>query len=248
MPKSRGGSELSHKPTMLRQAPRSATLPKMPNPDVNASIPNQRRSSRAPILERKKGAKTGNLETKLGHVQDELRKLKEQLISTKDAKRDAQQELEQAKKMITPPGEHGDKKEERSKTGVMEARLTEMEKALKGYADENEGLRRRLEEAAAKAAAAWTREEEMALRMVRVTEELAEAQARSVQLEQQLVESNGIKSSLEAEMGKLKVQIEQWRKAADVAVSALADQEGNGSRRSSGVLGLGDLWKKKGQN
>lgn len=55
-----------------------------------------------------------DLETKLAHVQDELRKLREQLASAEAAKRDAQHELEVAKKKLTPatPAAAADQAEE----------------------------------------------------------------------------------------------------------------------------------------
>lgn len=225
-----------------------------------------------------------DLETKLGHVQDELRKLKEQLVSAETAKRDAQQELEETKKMIPPssadedpvedddPRGAADKDEERqldtveedklqvpageddavpiAESGIttvgdedegkevtgagLEARLEEKVKELEQCLAENASLKKQLEEAAAKAAAAWTREEETALKLVRVVEELAESRARAEQLEEQLEAADGSKSSLETEMRKLKVQIDQWRKAADAAVTVLSDTGGIAGRAGGG--------------
>ncbi|CAA6665603.1 unnamed protein product [Spirodela intermedia] len=279
MPISRG-SDLPAQPPPQRQSPRVPLHLKTANPDSNGSQVNPRRSTRSPLHERKKGTRVADLETKLGHVQDELRKLKEQLVSAETAKRDAQQELEDTKKMIPPssadedPVEdddpHGtaDKDreqqlntveednlqvpsgqndpvlieesgittvvEEEETAGRLEAKLEEKVKELEQCLAENASLKKQLEEAAAKAAAAWTREEETALKLVRVVEELAESKAKAEQLEEQLEAADGSRSSLETEMRKLKVQVDQWRKAADAAVTVLSDTGGIAGRGGGG--------------
>ena len=188
---------------------------------------------------RKKGTRVSNLESKLGHVQDQLRKLKQQLVadSTDDA---PLQQPQEERQQHTP--EADDKIS-------LKAKLKEKEREIEGFVEENAKLKKQLEEMAAKAAAAWTREEETALKLAQVAEELTQSRAAAEALAEKLESADGFKSSLEVEMRRLTVQIDQWKKAADAAVTVLADtggiegEEGSGGRRKSGVGILG--WKKK---
>ncbi|XP_047053255.1 interactor of constitutive active ROPs 1-like [Lolium rigidum] len=64
-----------------------------------------RHSPRSPLPEKKRaGTRVAELETKLGKVQDELKKLREQLVSAEAAKKDAQVALEEAKKHVGTKG------------------------------------------------------------------------------------------------------------------------------------------------
>uniref|UniRef100_A0A1D1YUV4 Interactor of constitutive active ROPs 1 n=1 Tax=Anthurium amnicola TaxID=1678845 RepID=A0A1D1YUV4_9ARAE len=306
---------------------------------------NHRRSPRSPLPEfassnqKKRGGRVTDLETKLGHVQEELRKLREQLASAEAAKRDAQQELEETKKLIptipagageqveddadisaeiqqttthvkdgelspeVSPAEEGsktqvdslevaspdaammdltlekesdrsndemvgemvkDEAEECSKDHVgeatreeenkeiavifevdevlpdeesnevvemteLEAKLEEKVKELELCLAENANLKKQLMDAEAEAAAARSREEETSLKLTHVSEELAGSRAKADQLGEQLEAAEGASASLEAEMKKLRIQTEQWRKAADAAVAALSVTGGMGT-------------------
>ncbi|KAG8077974.1 hypothetical protein GUJ93_ZPchr0007g5352 [Zizania palustris] len=60
-----------------------------------------RHSPRSPLHEKKRaGTRVAELESKLGKVQDELKKLREQLATAEAAKKDAQVALEEAKKRV----------------------------------------------------------------------------------------------------------------------------------------------------
>ncbi|BAD87510.1 putative myosin heavy chain protein [Oryza sativa Japonica Group] len=64
-----------------------------------------RHSPRSPLHEKKRaGTRVAELETKLGKVQDELKKLREQLATAEAAKKDAQVALEEAKKRVGTKG------------------------------------------------------------------------------------------------------------------------------------------------
>ncbi|MQL75426.1 hypothetical protein Taro_007798 [Colocasia esculenta] len=321
---------------------------------------NLRRSPRTPLQElptsatnqKKRGTtRVSNLETKLGHAKEELRKLKEQLASAEAAKRDAQHELQETKKMMpsseaaaggkqpeeeqrsstetegsaqqdqevddqqkqpvdAPPVEDGsiqaasfeayaeeggdethvalvlaekmpeEEEKERSKEEepkepspatpeVMTEKMLEEEKnegikeeepkepspatppaeseaaqvtvpeenkrtdtdkpKLQENAEvverclaENAGLKKQLAEAEEEAAAALVREAEMALRLSLAGEELAEAKSTADQIREQLEAAEAAKASLETEMRTMRVQTEQWRKAAEAAAAVLS--------------------------
>lgn len=51
-------------------------------------------------MQKKRGTRVADLETKLTRAQEELKKLREQLVSTEAAKKEAQEALEEAKKRI----------------------------------------------------------------------------------------------------------------------------------------------------
>ncbi|CAN6688550.1 unnamed protein product [Malus baccata var. baccata] len=129
----------------------------------------------------------------------------------------------------------------------------------------DQGIKNQLNEAALNILSAQVKEKEMSLKLNQLEEELEKLQA-----------TERAKEALEAEMKKMRVQTEQWRKAADAAVAAFAggvemngrviepstgdyigfvgspaddldDGFGSGKRKGSGKKMFGDLWKKKGQ-
>ncbi|PON32690.1 Interactor of constitutive active ROPs [Parasponia andersonii] len=100
--------------------------------------------------------------------------------------------------------------------------LEEKEKQVEVFGQENENLKNQLNEAASKISTAQTKEEEMTLRLSQLGEELETSKSNAVQLNEQLKSVEAAKEALEAEMKKIRVQTEQWRKAADAAAAILA--------------------------
>lgn len=320
-----------------------------------------RHSPRSPLPEKKRaaaGTRVAELEAKLGKVQDELKKLREQLASAEAAKKDAQVALEEAKKRVgtkgspassatsplcTPPklesaagktaddikeeedadessvntpatdvfevvraesGNHqseaedceaascGDGKraalaladkeqveEEETKAMIEE----ESKKASAAEADkespEVEELKAKLAEKDAEIAALAAENAELKKQAAKKAEEdaaakaaLAERDLKEARMGEQLRASEAAREAVEGDMRRLRVQTEQWRKAAEAAAAVLggdnhltglagngngwgspatmpddADDEGFGAKRKgAGIRMLGDLWKKKG--
>ncbi|KAM3351462.1 hypothetical protein ACQJBY_023442 [Aegilops geniculata] len=337
-----------------------------------------RHSPRSPLPEKKRaGTRVAELETKLGKVQDELKKLREQLVSAEAAKKDAQVALEEAKKHVgtkgspmppaSPPSpaplpvedekkteevkaveepaaeeeeegssinspatdvfevvrtESGDKENqsalvaedseevscgdkaalaeedvevEETKTMIEEdgkdsaaaiggdekespevvelkAQLTAKEMEVAVLTADNAELKKQADEAAA---AAKRADEEAVAKAFLIEQELKENAAREARMGEQLRASEAAREALDAEMRRLRVQTEQWRKAAEAAAAVIGgdahlvghhglagngngwgspatmpddgDDEGFGSKRKgAGIRMLGDLWKKKG--
>ncbi|KAL6845543.1 hypothetical protein ACP4OV_025038 [Aristida adscensionis] len=335
-----------------------------------------RHSPRSPLPEKKRaGTRVAELEAKLGKVQDELKKLREQLASAEAAKKDAQVALEEAKKRVgtkgspasasaatsplsspapgvrrekkaeelkapEPPAEEersinspatdvfevvrtesvdkenqgaviaaedleavscGDKAalaekeveeeetkkmiEEEMKAAVetdggaerespevteLKAKLMEKDKEIAALAAENAELKKQAGEAAE---AAKKSEEDAAAKASLVEHNLKEGAAREARMGEQLKATEAAREALEGEMRRLRVQTEQWRKAAEAAAAVLGgdnhltglhglagngwgspatmpddgDDEGfGGKRKGAGIRMLGDLWKKKG--
>ncbi|XP_034711724.1 interactor of constitutive active ROPs 4-like [Vitis riparia] len=116
---------------------------------------------------------------------------------------------------------------------LLKAKLEEKEKELEGSCQEIEGLKKQLNEAASEIVLVQTKEEEMALRLSQLGEDLKANKANEAHLKEKLEAVEGVKEALEAEMKKLRVQTEQWRKAADAAAAVLAGGvEMNGRRIS----------------
>ncbi|KAF3794657.1 Interactor of constitutive active ROPs 4 [Nymphaea thermarum] len=295
-------------------------------------------------LQKKSGSRISDLETQLGHVHDEVKKLKEQLASVQNAKKAADLELEENKKLAdleleenkklvsaeqsaipddaggpkvpadsfpeppeTPPEKEKpyltkqddelsteenldlpdavdnstrvdelieEETEEKSQASLNEAaelpqeegdgaraestdntevaelklKMQEKEQELIRLSGENESLKVHLlevEEVKAK-------EEETSKRLSEVTMELEESNKKAARVAAQLEIVIQAKAELEEEMKRVRVQTEQWRKAAETAASVLAyvDNGAEMNRRSgsmnrqkaldkSGYLGLG---------
>lgn len=112
---------------------------------------------------------------------------------------------------------------------ILKAKLEEKEKELEVFSREKENLRNQLNEAALKISSAQTKEEEIVLKVSELGEELKTSRANAAQLNENLKAVKEAKEALEVEMKKLRVQTDQWRKAADAAAAVLAgDVEMNG--------------------
>ncbi|GLT25034.1 hypothetical protein SLA2020_001900 [Shorea laevis] len=105
---------------------------------------------------------------------------------------------------------------------MLKAKLEEKENELGGFVQENESLKKQLEEAALSISTAKAKEDEMTLNLSEVGQELEASKSISAQLKEKLEHVEGEKEALEAEMKKLRVQTEQWRKAADAAAAVLS--------------------------
>ncbi|KAG8055374.1 hypothetical protein GUJ93_ZPchr0001g29679 [Zizania palustris] len=334
---------------------------------VDRSSPklSDRHSPCSPLHEKKRaGTRVAELESKLGKVQDELKKLREQLATAETAKKDAQVALEEAKKRVgtkgsnaaaaaaaaavaSPPSPHpvtveittkteelkvaepaaeeessvnspttdvfevvraesGDKenqsavvaedseevscgikaalaekeleeeetkkmiKEERNDAAVIDgdekespevaelkAKLMAKEMEVAILTSDNAELKKLAGEATE---AAKKAEEEATAKASLVEQDLNERAAREGRMGEQLRASEAARETLEVELRRLRVQNEQWRKAAEAAAAVIGngwgspatmpddcDEEPFGSKRKgAGIRMLGDLWKKKG--
>ncbi|XP_040990648.1 interactor of constitutive active ROPs 4 [Juglans microcarpa x Juglans regia] len=100
--------------------------------------------------------------------------------------------------------------------------LEERKKELKLFSQENEKMRNQLSEAALEVSSSKTKEGETALKLSQLGEELKKSKANEALLNEKLKAVEEAKETLELEMKKMRVQTEQWRKAADAAAAVLA--------------------------
>ncbi|KAK9269695.1 hypothetical protein L1049_001473 [Liquidambar formosana] len=123
---------------------------------------------------------------------------------------------------------------------MLKAQLEEKEKELKVFCQDNESLKKQLADATLEISLAQTKEQEMALKLIQLGEELEASKANAAQLNEKLGAVEAAKEELEVEMKKLRVQTEQWRKAADAAAAVLAGDVGMNGRRISDRCGSMD--------
>ncbi|KAJ4879400.1 Interactor of constitutive active ROPs 1 [Raphanus sativus] len=122
---------------------------------------------------------------------------------------------------------------------MLKARLYDMEKEQKSLGKENESLKNQLSDAASEMSKVKGNEDEMASKVSQIGEELEQSRAKTAHLEEKLESMEEAKEALEAEMKKLRVQTEQWRKAADAAAAVLSGESETNSQGRSGAAGGG---------
>lgn len=317
MPRSRG-SEMSQTrlspraPLHLKSTACSEANSVHRHSSERSSSMDDRRSPRSPLNERKKASsRVSDLEIKLGQAQEELKKLKEELTAAEEARRDAQTELEETKKLfpVTPltgaaedvedvkektvnvdeekvndeeqvpvleaedsvkfpttdvfevargEGDGSNGKEEdvdegtetkavieegsiREEVGTGESQKEEEEEAvespeltelrsfvvekeiqLESVLVENRVLKKEAEESQGRFSAATAKAEETLTKLAGAEEELRLSKMTAERLREKLDSVETAKATLEAEMKRLRVQTEQWRKAAEAAAAVLA--------------------------
>lgn len=308
MPRSRG-SDLPQRqsprvPHQLRTSSSdSDPLHHRPIADRSPKLGDRRspRSAQSETINQKKlGTRIADLESQLGQAQEELKVLKDQLVSAEAAKKEAQDELvKKAVQSVVPVVEKFQEKctsknaQESNKTetkhqdiipddnqqetdvfevpiekltiefskpdqseketqpfeesnvpaipkpekpsvdeheltlkndeiALLKSNLEEKGKELESMSNEKENLKNQLNEAVSKVSAAQTKEEGMTLQLNQLREELDASKANADKLDEKLKSVEAEKEGLESEMKKLRVQTEQWRKAADAAAAVLA--------------------------
>ncbi|XP_008811260.2 interactor of constitutive active ROPs 1 [Phoenix dactylifera] len=169
---------------------------------------------------------------------------KENEVGNDDGEAVEEKEEEETKAMMEKDGEiempATEKKEaeedsrpieiaESSEVVELKAKLLEKEKELENLSAENESLKKKAAEVSESVmAAARAKEEELGVKLGSAEEELRESRAKAERLQEKLEAAEGARTTLEAEMKRLRVQTEQWRKAAEAAAAVLAAGEGPG--------------------
>ncbi|KAI3465961.1 hypothetical protein Pfo_022624 [Paulownia fortunei] len=116
---------------------------------------------------------------------------------------------------------------------LLKIKLDERDKELEVLRQENENIKSQLHEKSLKISSAESEIEELTLRLNKVDQELEKSKTNAVHINEKLEATEKTKEELENEMKRLRVQTEQWRKAADAAATILAGEvEMNGRRIS----------------
>ncbi|KZV29747.1 Interactor of constitutive active rops 1 isoform 1, partial [Dorcoceras hygrometricum] len=261
-----------------------------------------------PVNKKKLGTRIADLESQLGQAQDELKCLKNQLVSAEAAKKVVQEQLDKkAKKqqnapkiqekfstpvkteetdkknssaaefessdevenetdvfevpmetktqvisrssdlsserpVLTEPGnptfnELGSKNDE---INLLKTKLDEKNKEMDVFRQENQSLKNELNEKSVKISSVQSQMEELNLKLKKADQELEITKSNAFQINEKLIATEKAKEELESEMKRLRVQTEQWRKAADAAASVLAGGVEMSGRRISERCGSMD--------
>ncbi|CAN4118173.1 unnamed protein product [Withania somnifera] len=185
-------------------------------------------------------------EAKLKTTKADLEELKEKLMSKEATLRnisDENKELNMQVEKIQPADRESELdavlKESESTLRVLRASLLDKETELQRTKEENEILKSEIkkretegskvnDEALASAEAARTAEKEALMKLRRLTEEADSSIRKAARVTEQLDAAQNANSEMEAELRRLKVQADQWRKAAEAAAAILST--GNNGR------------------
>ncbi|KVH93146.1 interactor of constitutive active ROPs 4 [Cynara cardunculus var. scolymus] len=123
----------------------------------------------------------------------------------------------------------------------LKSKIEEKDNELLAFSQENKNLKHQLSEANVQISSGKAKEEKTNSKLNHVEEELKRSKKDGNELNKKLKEVEGAKEALETEMKKLRVQTEQWRKAADAAAAILSGGvEVNEGRRVSERCGSMD--------
>ncbi|KAL1537631.1 interactor of constitutive active ROPs 4-like isoform X1 [Salvia divinorum] len=126
---------------------------------------------------------------------------------------------------------------------LLKARLDDKGKELDVFRQENESIKSQLDEKSLKISSAQSEIDELNQRLTLASEELEKSKISAAQTSEKLEATEKAKELLENEMKMLRVQTEQWRKAADAAASVLAGgMEANGRRISERCGSMDNLY------
>ncbi|CAN4075504.1 unnamed protein product [Withania somnifera] len=123
---------------------------------------------------------------------------------------------------------------------LLKAGLAEKEQEFQAFLQENENLKKELNEKIQEISSTKAKAEEMSLQFNQVTQELEATKNDASTIAEKLEATEKAKEELESEMKKLRVQTEQWRKAADAAAAVLAGEVEMNERRLSERCGSMD--------
>ncbi|KAI3687921.1 hypothetical protein L1987_81625 [Smallanthus sonchifolius] len=192
------------------------------------------RWQRAPASKKKRAGRVPELEIQLARLQEELKKTKDELSESESRTKLAYEEAEEAKKQLAATS---------AKLDESQNQLHELWASI----NENQKLNIRLQKSAESEAAHAKQAESAHDELLTLKSQLSETVDLIEELKIQLNESKDSKdenveieramelasalaasAEMESELRKLKVQTEQWRKAAEVAAAMVLDGDDGG--------------------
>ncbi|KAK4439024.1 Interactor of constitutive active ROPs 4 [Sesamum alatum] len=123
---------------------------------------------------------------------------------------------------------------------MLKTNLDEKDKELEAFRQENDSLKSQLDEKTVNISSAQSEIDDLKLRLDKAGHELEESRISFVQISEKLEATEKAKEELENEMKLLRIQTDQWRKAADAAASVLAGGVDMDGRRISQRCGSMD--------
>ncbi|CAN4092571.1 unnamed protein product [Withania somnifera] len=192
-------------------------------------------------------------EAKLKATKADLEELKEKLMSKEATLRnisDENKELHMQVEKIQSADRESELdvvlEESESTLGVLRASSLDKEMELQSIKEENEKLKSEIkkretesskanDEALALAEAARTAEKEALMKLGHLTEEADNSIRKAARVTEQLDAAQNANSEMEAELRRLKVQADQWRKAAEAAAAMLSTGNGKYGERTGSL-------------
>lgn len=186
------------------------------------------------------------LESALKNAMDELAELKTSLLdketelqSLSDMNADLEEKLGRGQLKQVEPELESKLSKSVADVAELKANLMDKENELQSISEENEQLKLELgkkeventksyEEAIAEMELAKAKEKEAVMKLGYVTEEADKSSQRAARVSEQLEAAQTVNSEMEAELRRLRVQSDQWRKAAEAAAAVLTT--GNNGR------------------
>lgn len=123
---------------------------------------------------------------------------------------------------------------------LLKAKLAKKDQEFQAFFQENENLKKELNETTREISSTKAKTEEMNLKFNQVTLELETTKKNASNINEKLEATEKAKEELESEMKKLRIQTEQWKKAADAAAAVLAGEVEMNERRLSERCGSMD--------
>ncbi|KAG6493145.1 hypothetical protein ZIOFF_048122 [Zingiber officinale] len=165
----------------------------------------------------------------------------------KEEKVTEKQQEEETKAMIEKLERHEDnetaaaaaaavaeEEEEEKEVVILKAKLLEKEREVAVLLEENKIFNIKAEEEAKQLAeSAQAKQEHLAAQLNSIEKKLKDSKTKEQQLSSQLEAAEGSKATLEMDLKRMKVQIEQWRKAAEAAAEVLASAGNDASEEMS---------------
>ncbi|KAL8161372.1 hypothetical protein V2J09_012861 [Rumex salicifolius] len=212
------------------------------SPRLFSDRPSPKGTQSDPNNQRKLGTRISDLESQLIQAQLELKNLKHQIASPNETQNELHKKTknntlttkhtlpnakrEQCPRKEVPEETHKEtdvyevpmeKEQLPSKVATFD-QLNATLKELEESSQENKNLKKQLDEATSELSSAKLKQNEL-------EKELESSNEAKTELMEKLKAADSSKEELEAEMKKLRVQTEQWRKAADAAALILAGDD-----------------------
>ncbi|KAL1541278.1 interactor of constitutive active ROPs 2, chloroplastic [Salvia divinorum] len=185
--------------------------------------------------------KESELVEKLKESQVEIEELKAKLIGKEKALQSVPLDINNNSLNLVVNEKHVGIELNNSESNLedLKASLLEMETQLQSITEENEMLKSEIlkreveknkanDEALASTEAARAAEQEALMKLGYLTEEADKSCRRTTRVTEELDAAQAANSEMEAELRRLKVQSDQWRKAAEAAAAMLSSGNSNG--------------------
>ncbi|GER29121.1 interactor of constitutive active rops 1 [Striga asiatica] len=194
-----------------------------------------------PVNQKKLGSRIAELESQLGQAQDQLKCLKNQLAKKQPRKSPEPIEIQEPIDECTDTSSSVEPKtDQENELTMLKAKLDERDKELETLRQENKNAKKQVDEKLVKISLTESEIEELSMKVKKIEQELEKSKIGAAHIAEKLEAAEKGKEELKDEMKRLRVQTEQWRKAADAAANILAgesfEMEGRMDKKNYGIM------------